>query len=155
MRKILLILSALTFGFSNPAYSDFYSLDLQGLNGESGALNQFDGKTLLVVLFEPDCTWCHKQMRVFNKVTRECNASLQPLAIGINGQKLALKKELRRSRVQFPALKASASWLEQFDDIPATPWNLVISEQGELIAQIRGYIEYERIQKAFPNICAA
>ncbi len=133
----------------------FYDQALTSLtDGEQYRLQDYQGKILLVSVFEPECSWCYKQMKVFNRITRECNGHLQPLAVGIHGQKLALRKEVRRVQAQFPTLQASPSWLKTVGEIPATPWNLVIDEQGELVAKVRGYVEFEKIKKAFPQLCS-
>lgn len=152
-RRLSLLFCLLSLFISDGSLA-FYDQPLNSLTeNQMQSLKDFSGKILLVSLFEPDCRWCLKQMKVLNRISQECTDALQPLAVGIHGQKTALKRELHRARVQFPALQASPSWLQSIGEVPATPWTLVVDTQGKLITTLRGYFEFEKIQNAFPQGC--
>ncbi len=167
-QAITLYLSLVCLAFlSNPAWSssllDLKLLDLQ--EHRSLSLHDFLNKTgsednketskekiILLSFFEPNCPWCYRQMKVFNKLQDTCNHSIQPVMVGINGNAIALRKDLRKAKVHFPALKANKQLRQQFD-VPATPWTLMIDAEGQLITTIRGYTPFKDFAEVFTEEC--
>ena len=107
---------------------------------------------ILLSFFEPNCPWCYRQMKVFNKLDSSCGKHIQPVVVGINGNARALRKELRKAKVGFPALKASKE-LKSIFSVPATPWTLVIDADGQLLTSIRGYKPLEDFSDIFKQEC--
>ena len=132
---------------------DFTLADLH--RSEPRPLDEFRGKLVLISFFEPDCRWCYRQMRAFNRLGRQCDASLQPLAVGINGSVAQLRRELRRAKVKFPAFRASRRFLDDAGGVPATPWTLLLDPAGKVMATLRGYIPYEQLAAVFAEQCPA
>jgi len=134
----------------------FYDQPLPALTDSTQhRLQDYSGKILLISLFEPECSWCYKQMKVFNQIVQACNSQLQPLAVGIHGRKKALRREVHRAQAKFPTFQAPPSWLKSVGEVPATPWTLVVDSKGTIVATVRGYFGYEKVQKAFPELCTA
>ena len=107
---------------------------------------------ILLSFFEPNCPWCYRQMKVFNRIEAACQHSVQPMVVGINGDARALRKEIRKAKVKFPALKANKQLMEQFS-VPATPLTLVIDSGGEVLTAIRGYIPLKDFADLFKQEC--
>ena len=103
---------------------------------------------ILLSFFEPNCPWCYRQMKVFNKLESSCPQRVQPVLVGINGDARALRKELRKAKVKFPALKASKELMNIFS-VPATPWTVMINTDGQPITTVRGYIPLEDLSEVF------
>ena len=142
---------ALAFLFARPvAANPLYDLDLAALDGPGRvALVDYREHWLLLSFFEPECAWCHRQLKALERLSGRCGDTLQAMAVGINGRDLAL----RRARVTFPAARGSAALLERTGEIPATPWTLLLSPRGDVAATLRGFVREEQLAAGFPALC--
>jgi thioredoxin-related protein len=132
----------------------FHDLSLDRLDTkESLALADYHGAVVLLTFFEPECAWCNRQLKTLEHLGERCGDDLQSIAVGINGRADALRKELRRARVTFPGAEASAALLEQVGEVPATPWTLVLTPDGEIAATLRGFVSAKPLAAAFPDLC--
>jgi peroxiredoxin len=132
VKKLFVLL--LCFYGSHTAAQSLLDFSLPNLQAQGNLnLEDYRGKVLLVSFFEPDCSWCFRQMKAFNRLVETCD-HVQPIAVGVNGNNQQLRKELRRAKVQFPGLKANRQLIEAVGDVPATPWTLVADQQGNLVA---------------------
>lgn len=154
MRAALRILLLLGLGANSLAQGALQDLALPSLRGDGEhALSEYRGKVVLMSFFEPDCPWCYRQMKVLNRLQAQCGDHLQPLSVGVNGDVLRLRKEVRRAKVQYPALSATPSLMNVVGDVPATPWTLIFGPQGQLLGTLQGYIRLEKMQKLFADYC--
>jgi len=136
----------------NTSLFDFTLPSLQENGGVP--LEQYRGKVLLMSFFEPDCSWCYRQMKAFNKLLETCHLHLQPIAVGIKGTPSELRHELRRAKVSYPAFIGSGELLDAVGKVPATPWTLVSDGDGTIITTLRGYIPLPKLTQAFGGYCA-
>ena len=113
----------------------------------------FNDKVVLLSFFEPNCPWCYRQMKVFNQIQSACDELLQPLSVGIHGTDQKLRSELRRARVQYPAVRGTPALIQLTGEINATPWTLVFGPKRQLLVTWRGYMKFEQIQALFPELC--
>ena len=125
------------------------------LHNRSIRLEDIPGEVILLSFFEPNCSWCHRQMKAFKKIQEQCDDTLQPVVVGINGNAQQLKKEVRRAKISYPALQANRSLLQYTGEIPATPWTLLLNRQGDTLATLRGYIPLEDYLNVFAEQCQA
>ena len=51
-------------------------------------------------------------MKVFNRIETSCHQQIQPVVVGINGDIHALRKAIRKAKVNFPALKANKELIQ-------------------------------------------
>ncbi len=146
---------AFLLGPLTPAQAgSLFDLALPSLSGpETIELADYRGRFLLLTFFEPDCGWCLRQLRALESLQGRCGDGLQPLAAGVRGRDLALRKELRRARVTFPAGRASGELLALVGEVPATPWTLLLGPAGEVVATLRGFVREEQLAAAFPTLC--
>lgn len=134
--------------------SPVHGLSLERLDGPGElALAQYRGRFLLLSFYEPECRWCHRQMKVLERLHGECGEGLRTLGVGVHGRSEDLRRELRRARVSFPGVRASADLLEMVGEVPATPWTLVLGPEGELVATLRGLVRYEPLAQTFAGLC--
>ncbi len=118
------------------------------------SLEEYQGKPVFMVFFEPDCSWCFRQMKAFKQLQDKCGDSLQSIAVGTNGEKDRLLKEVRRAKINYPSFIATAELIEAVGgEIPSTPWTLVSDSNGELITHFRGYHTLEKLQPLLPESC--
>jgi len=131
-----------------------YDLSLERLEARGAlALEDYRGHVLLLSFFEPGCAWCYRQLRTLERLQARCGQGLRPIAVGINGRNDALRRELRRAQVTFPGTRASAALLALTGEVPATPWTLVMTPDGELAATLRGFVREAPLAAAFPERC--
>jgi len=154
LRAFLLILTGL--GLASQAFSSLHDMQLPSLNNQATvSMADFRGKVVLLSFFEPDCPWCYRQMKVFNQVQSECDETLQPLSVGIHGTDQKLKSELRRAKVQYPAVRGTPVLVQLTGEVNATPWTLIFGPKRQLLVTWRGYMKFAQIQVLFPELCPA
>lgn len=112
---------------------------------QSQQLAGYAGKPVVMLFFQPDCSWCLRQVRTLNELSGQCPGQFQALAIGVNGDRRQLKAELRRLRPDFPAFQASPALLEDIGGVPATPFSLLGDDQGSVQGWLRGYIPADKL----------
>jgi thiol-disulfide isomerase/thioredoxin len=152
LRALLLVLISL--GVAPQAFSYLEEIQLPSLR-DKATINTADlyGKVVLLSFFEPDCPWCYRQMKVFNQIQSECDERLQPLSVGIHGTDQKLRSELRRAKVQYPAVRGTPALIQLTGEINATPWTLVFGPKGKLLVTWRGYMKFAQVQALFPKLC--
>jgi thioredoxin-related protein len=150
--------------FSNPARSlslldleladlqEKQTLSLREIVSKEARAEAPNNPIILLSFFEPNCPWCYRQMKVFNKIEASCHQHIQPVVVGINGDVRALRKEIRKAKVNFPALKASKELMQQLS-VPATPWTLLIDADGRVVTTIRGYVPLKDFADVFRETC--
>jgi thioredoxin-related protein len=103
------------------------------------ALNRYADKKLVLVFFEPECTWCARQIKMLEEINHFCGFAVQPVLIGTHGNRQALQAFLRRTQTQLPAFETSTALLKITGDVSSTPLTLIIDAHGAISEKIRGY----------------
>ena len=112
----------------------------QALRGQQVTdLSHLEGQAMALMFFEPECPWCIKQASVLKQLHQSCRQGVQPVALGVNGDNLALKRALFRLNFPFEAYRAPPALLKDMGGIPATPILLLLNAKGELIKGYRGF----------------
>ena len=127
-----------------PSLLDFTALDIG--SGEAFRLSDRVFKApqpSLVLFFEPNCSWCFKQAKVFDQLAAAC-PQLTIFGLGVNGSRIALQKEAWRLRVAFPLWMASQSMLASTGSIKSTPLSLLLDDAGEIVFSAKGYMDAAR-----------
>lgn len=109
-------------------------------------LSHLEGRPVALMFFEPECPWCIKQASVLRQLHQHCSQSIQPVALGVNGNNLALKRALFRLNFPFEAYRAPPTLLKDMGGIPATPILLLLNAKGELVKGYRGYTDEEELK---------
>ncbi len=148
LRQLMCLIMCLCFAQLTYAATTLLDVSLPDLRSHKNiSLGNYPNKILLISFFEPDCAWCYRQMKTFNRLLEHCH-HLQPIGVGINGNRQALRKELRKAKARFPGLIANRALLDSLGTIPATPWTLVVNPQGEQLATLRGYHKLSQLGPA-------
>jgi hypothetical protein len=117
-----------------------FALSLKSLQKpEQVALNQYAHQKLIISYFEPECSWCYRQIKMLEVMHDQCGEKIQPLLIGTHGNRQELQAFLHRTHTHLPAFEASEALLKITGDTGATPLTLIIGAQGEITEKIRGY----------------
>lgn len=139
--KVLLFLSFLSLSVAVMA-ADLFKYELRNLETtEVESLSKYRGEETLIVLFEPDCTWCLRQIRTLNSLLESC-PSFQALAVGVNGNRRSYLETLNLLRPDFPAYEISRELYEDLggaETVAGTPVMLWGDANGELVTYSVGY----------------
>lgn len=151
---LLLCLSPSAFAenLARPQHSALH-IPLQSVNDHSIIkLADLHGSTVLLSFFEPDCLWCYRQMTVFNQLSKRCQ-TIKPVVVGINGNDQDYRKLTRRAKITYPAVKSSTVFRQHFNEVVATPWTYVLSNNGHMLGYLRGYRSLEQLLELFDQQC--
>jgi peroxiredoxin len=124
--------------FATRAEVDILDYTLRDLATSSDvSLADFRGRLSILMFFEPDCPYCFRQARALDALLATC-PDIQPIAIGVNGDRAALQKEMRRMRAEFPVLQIDAHFQADLGKVVATPLLLLSDRNGMLVTHLRG-----------------
>jgi len=139
---IALLISAITL-FSQVQAMPFALKSLnvnQAITGVEG-----DDLATLVMIYQPDCSWCKKQGKTLSVAYEQCRGSVNIALVGTKGNARKLKKELKHYHKHIPAFIADRKFLREIGGYQASPTTLVFNTQGELIMKKRGFIAQEKL----------
>ncbi|MEC4726130.1 thioredoxin family protein [Shewanella sp. D64] len=108
-------------------------------------LQKLKGKPTLMMFFEPQCSWCFKQGKAFNRLLQQCPTAVNIVALGSHGDKVTLRRELWRMKLNFPGYLVGKTMMGELGALPATPMTLITDENGNLSGYLRGYIKLEQL----------
>ncbi|MEL4281194.1 MULTISPECIES: TlpA family protein disulfide reductase [Shewanella] len=138
LRILLLMLLCCVLPLSAAQLTRDYQF--QALRGQQVTdLSHLEGQAMALMFFEPECPWCIKQASVLKLLHQSCRQGVHPVALGVNGDNLALKRALFRLNFPFEAYRAPSALLNDMGGIPATPILLLLNAKGELIKGYRGF----------------
>ena len=135
--------------------SSFFTYPVVDLNtAESLQLNGED-QLSVVIFFEPNCSWCFKQTKIFNQYIKQCNTQANFIGLGVNAKRTALKKAAWKMKADFPVYMASDELLSATGKLPSTPLTLILDAKGRVVSHVKGYLNFEKwykmIQKNTPE----
>ena len=110
-------------------------------------LARYRGAPTLVLLFEPECAWCRRQVAVLNDLG-DC---VQRVAIGVDGGRRRLIEALHNMKPSFPAYQASAAFVRDLGGSPPTPQLLLADAEGRYVTHLRGYQDREALTRALAD----
>lgn len=111
-------------------------LDLN--NGERVELEQYRDQPILIMLFQPECPYCGRQVAAIQEIKEECPA-ITPIAVGVNGSRQRLRQELVELDPDFTAYEASGDMNRDLGDIDGTPVMLLTDQEGLYQTHLFGY----------------
>ena len=107
-----------------------------------------NGLATITMIYQPDCSWCKKQGESLAKVFEQCQSSINVALVGTKGNKRQLKKELKHYHQEMPAYIADRKFLRSIGGYQASPTTLVYDNQGQLLANKRGFISPDKLAQA-------
>ncbi|MGM0411876.1 MAG: TlpA family protein disulfide reductase [Pseudomonadota bacterium] len=109
-------------------------------DGERRDLRSLARGPALVVLFEPRCPWCVRQLRAVDRLTTACPEAIRAVGVGIHGDRPGYRRVLRAAEVELPAVGGSEGLVAAVGEVPATPWTLFVNEEDRVTHRLRGYV---------------
>lgn len=126
-----------------------YQYPLKDLrSSERHSLAQLSDSAKVVVVFQPECDWCERQIKDLADIEAQCRAHIKTVLIGSRGKRRALKRELKRFEQSLPALQADKHFIRRLGGVVATPVTLFFDKKGQLLAKRRGYIQKDKLRQA-------
>lgn len=110
-------------------------------------VNTTSNHAIIAIAFQPNCNWCDKQIRQLESLIDEY-ANVQVVLIGINANKRALSREIRKFKTHFPAIYLSDASMRQLGKIDTSPVNLFFDKQGLMLDSYRGFLNEEKMRMA-------
>lgn len=107
----------------------------------------------LFSFFEPNCSWCLRQIKALNKLQQECPVEVNLTLVGIHGNKQQLRKVLHTARNKLPAIEYQPKLRELIGDIKATPTNAIFDENNIFVTKLPGYAKLEKLIEVFAPDC--
>ncbi|MBX2848611.1 MAG: conjugal transfer protein TraF [Acidiferrobacterales bacterium] len=130
---------------------DLLNYQLKELNGiESHHLERYRGDTVLMVFFQPDCSFCVKQSKVLNQIQEKC-ADFQVIGVGVNGSRNDLQVELRAMRANYPAYQISPALQAEVGKVVGTPLMLIANKNGQFTQHLQGYQQIDVLTPELEN----
>lgn len=152
---ITLITFSVMFSSAQAAVMPLAVESLKPLRTNDKAINEATSQknvtqlAAVVMIYQPDCSWCKKQGEVLAKAFEQCHSSIAIALIGTKGKARQLRKELKHYHHDIPAYQANRQFLRSIGGYQASPTTLIYNNQGVLIAKKRGFISKEKLTKAF------
>lgn len=110
-------------------------------------------KPTMLSFFEPECSWCFKQIKALNKLQQSCELKLNITLVGINGNKQQLRKFLQTTRNQLPAIQHQAKLRQQLGKITATPTHVFFDRHHQFISKQSGFINDQKLTEIISPDC--
>lgn len=157
-RKQLSFCVALFLGLlSNSAYAETSTVateitvtDIQSRTDFTLFANQ---QQSLFSFFEPNCSWCLRQIKALNKLQQQCSVQVNITLIGIHGNKQQLRKVLHKARNTLPATQYHPELRKLLGKINVTPTNAFFDQNSTLVSSLPGYIKLDKLSKVFAPDC--
>lgn len=102
-------------------------------------------KASMFSFFEPDCSWCFKQIKALEKIQKNCEIDLHIVLVGTNGNKQQLHRFVQKTNNIFPAVQHPTELQKLTGKIKATPTNVFFDHKQKLLAKKSGLIKIERL----------
>jgi len=129
-----------------PINASIFDIDLRNLaEPERHLLSRYRGVPLLIMFFEPDCSWCYRQVKVLNTLSKTCDSDFSMVAVGVNGSRAELLKTYQKSKPKFPAYQISQQLQKVIGKIKATPFMLLVDGQGLPLSWFIGYLPKDKL----------
>ncbi|MCY4045142.1 MAG: hypothetical protein OXE99_08680 [Cellvibrionales bacterium] len=126
---------------TEPVQNDFFSAAFKKPIFGDLTFEPDPSQPLLLLFFEPNCTWCLKQSKVLN-LLGSCEKAFSVAGIGVNGNLLALKKMGWQLKANYPLYLATPAFLKRVPAIEATPTLLWVDAKGVVQGQHRGFLPF-------------
>ncbi|WP_170308246.1 thioredoxin fold domain-containing protein [Parashewanella tropica] len=106
------------------------------------------GKLSVIMLFQPQCSWCKKQAQQLTQLQQRCQHQFHISLVGTNGSKRQLKRSLKHYDDELLAAKASKVFLRKIGGFKASPTTIFYDQNGNEVAKRRGYIQLDKFKNA-------
>ena len=122
------------------------------INTNEAVSLSLDTRPVVVLFFEPDCSWCFKQSKVYSRLAKRCQSEVQFIGLGVNGSRQAIKKEAWHLQAAFPLYMASRPMLDAIGSVDSTPLSVLLNSQQQIAGKARGYLNQDKWQALYQRL---
>ncbi|MFP4181801.1 MAG: TlpA family protein disulfide reductase [Thiohalospira sp.] len=141
MTRRLALAGLLLLGAAAVPAAELPKLALTDLrDGKPRALPDLVEGPALLILFEPRCPWCVRQLRAVDRITAACPEALEAAGVGVHGDTPGYRRVLHAAEVELPAVAGTDRLLATVGGVPATPFTLFVDGAGRVTHRLRGYV---------------
>lgn len=101
---------------------------------------------LFITFFEPDCSWCLKQMQALDELQKN-KMQYKVVAVGIQGSRFELKQWAARANTNLPIARITPQIGRQTGSPRVTPTTLVFDTKGNFVTKFVGFQAASDISK--------
>ncbi|MBA1334789.1 MAG: hypothetical protein HPY66_0409 [Firmicutes bacterium] len=124
-----------------------YDFKLEDLEGNVVSLSDYKGKTVIVTFWQTTCSWCRKELPLFNKLYETYkDGDLVVLAVNIAEDKAKVAQVAKDEGFTFPVLLDGQAEVAKKYLISALPTSFIINGKGIISAVHIGYMEYSQME---------
>ena len=106
------------------------SWSLESLEGESIALDDYKGKTVVLNFWATWCKPCIMEIPEFKEFSEE-NPDIPVFGIAVDGNVAELKRFAARHKITYPILRANSDVKKQYK-VSSLPMTVIIDPEGEI-----------------------
>ncbi|AOT06420.1 TlpA family protein disulfide reductase [Pseudoalteromonas luteoviolacea] len=151
--SILWFLLAAPFGAA--AISPFYQLKLTPITANAPSdLSAYRGQVLIVMLVQPDCSWCKKQHKLLTRLAEQQPNPCQDLAVmmmATGGGRHTLKRAMNRYQSHFP-ITTLPNKLAQSLTVKSAPQLFILDSEGALVTYHIGFMPEHALRSALNGL---
>jgi len=126
--------------------------DLKTLEGNSAALESFQGKPLVISFFASWCDPCREEMPLINELAAKARGSYQVLGIAVEDTRPAVTEYAKEAKLIFPIALDLNSTVKCAYRIFGPPATFFIDRQGVIRDIVLGPITLDRVRAATQKI---
>lgn len=124
-----------------------YDFRLEDLEGNVVNLSDYKGKTVIVTFWQTTCSWCRKELPLFNKLYETYkDGDLVVLAVNIAEDKTKVAQVAEDEGFTFPVLLDGQAEVAKKYLISGLPTSFIINGRGIISAVHIGYMEYSQME---------
>lgn len=126
--------------------------ELRYADGRTGTLKDYEGEVLVVTLWQEHCPFCHREMPVLDRLSRDMKTEgVRVVALGLD-QEMSLitgfLDNLNLNNIEpimdYEKVNGSLFSIEHFGRFSiATPTSFIVDKKGNVVARIWGLIDWD------------
>ncbi len=121
-------------------------------DGRKGTLKDFEGNVMVVTLWQADCPFCHKELPVLDRLSRDMDGQgIKVVALGLDQSMSQIQgflngKQLNSLTPIMDSEKINGSLfsIEHFGSFSiATPTSFIVDKSGNVVARVWGLVDWD------------
>lgn len=124
-----------------------YGFELKDLEGNVVNLSDYKGKVVIVTFWRTDCSWCRKELPLFDKLYKAYkDGDLVVLAVNVGEAKKKVSQVVKDEGFTFPVLLDEQAEVAKKYLISGLPTSFIINRNEIISATHIGYMDYSQME---------
>ncbi len=126
--------------------------DIEYADGRKGTLKDFEGNVMVVTLWQVNCPFCHKELPVLDRLSRDMEGeNVKVIALGLDQSMSQIQGFLDQKQLtsltpimDSEKINGSLFSIEHFGSFTiATPTSFIVDKSGNVIARVWGLVDWD------------